>query len=170
MKSLDMITAERKRQIYDEGWDSEHDDRHTDGELARAAICYTANALGVEVKEVGTAQRFTVGNLWPWNEDWDKRDKHDDFRSLTIAGALIAAEIDRRLRERDVDKKSQLKLRDLRPGELFQLNNDIFMKTSKRDVTDHFVVCIDLANGEEDQFVDTEPVIRAEPVIRVRRP
>jgi hypothetical protein len=159
MKSLDMITAERERQIDDEGWDDEHDDRHTDGELARAAICYTANALGVEVKEVGTAQRFTVGNLWPWSEDWDKRDKHDDLRSLTIAGALIAAEIDRRLRERDAPKES-LTLVDLRPGELFKLDNDIFVKTSRRDVTDHFVVCVDLADGEEDQFIDTKPVIR----------
>ena len=32
---------------------------------------------------------------WPWSKEWDKRKKHDKLRSLVIAGALIAAEIDR---------------------------------------------------------------------------
>lgn len=31
---------------------------------------------------------------WPWGKEWDKRKKHDKIRSLVIAGALIAAELD----------------------------------------------------------------------------
>ncbi|HCT33652.1 MAG TPA: hypothetical protein DF966_10890, partial [Sulfitobacter sp.] len=34
---------------------------------------------------------------WPseWDDEWDKRDQLDRRRKLVIAGALIAAEIDR---------------------------------------------------------------------------
>jgi hypothetical protein len=35
------------------------------------------------------------GDAWPWSRNWDKRDKHSRTRRLEIAGALIAAEIDR---------------------------------------------------------------------------
>ena len=35
-----MIAAERFRQIAVEGWQSEHDDGHDEGELAKAALCY----------------------------------------------------------------------------------------------------------------------------------
>lgn len=34
---------------------------------------------------------------WPWSDAWDKRKKHDRIRQLSIAGALIAAEINRLL-------------------------------------------------------------------------
>lgn len=34
-------------------------------------------------------------NPWPWPTEWDKRGKHSRHRQLEIAGALIAAEIDR---------------------------------------------------------------------------
>ncbi len=33
MSVFDEISAERRRQINDKGWDQEHDDAHTDGEL-----------------------------------------------------------------------------------------------------------------------------------------
>lgn len=147
MKGVERIAAERKRQITEERWDAAHDDRHKDGELARAAICYAASALGVEVVEVGTAARFTVGSLWPWSEDWDKRDKHDDIRSLEISGALIAAEIDRRIRVRG--ESSSLTVKDLKPGELFQALDDgsVHVKTTKIKGKDF--VCLWLDSGEE---------------------
>lgn len=40
---VDLIAAERKRQIEKEGWTLQHDrDEHTGGELALAACCYAA--------------------------------------------------------------------------------------------------------------------------------
>ena len=35
---------------------------------------------------------------WPWDKSYNKRHKHNRIRQLEIAGALIAAEIDRLLR------------------------------------------------------------------------
>ena len=109
-----LIIEERQRQIKEEGWTAKHDDRHNHDELAWAAVCYAAPAevTASEVTFVGqwncncrsvdecwctsfpkTFQDFD--DPWPWEDDWDKRDKHDRIRCLVIAGALIAAEIDR---------------------------------------------------------------------------
>ncbi|MCM0757438.1 hypothetical protein M7775_02505, partial [Sporomusa sphaeroides DSM 2875] len=37
---IELIAAERQRQISQEGWTPEHDDQHANGELALAAACY----------------------------------------------------------------------------------------------------------------------------------
>ncbi len=37
---IELIAQERQRQVSEEGWTAEHDDGHTDQELARAASCY----------------------------------------------------------------------------------------------------------------------------------
>ena len=99
---LDLIIKERERQISEEGKTPEHDANHTDGELAEAAACYaiagskdvTVMRVGVEISE---SSRPAIVDAWPrgWNILTDKRKKHDRLRRLTIAGALIAAEIDR---------------------------------------------------------------------------
>ena len=39
-KVMEEIAAERRRQIEQEGWMAEHDDRHGNEEMARAAACY----------------------------------------------------------------------------------------------------------------------------------
>ena len=41
MKGIELISEERKRQIEEEGWTSEHDTQHDDESLALAA-CYYA--------------------------------------------------------------------------------------------------------------------------------
>ncbi len=90
---IDRISAERKRQVEEEGWTPEHDAQHARGELAAAAACYAMNKapfLTSDLDHIGYC-------VWPWDRRWDKRKKHDRIRSLTIAGALIAAEIDRLL-------------------------------------------------------------------------
>jgi len=85
---VELIDVERARQMRVEGWTLEHDDEHDDGSLAAAASCLAAE---------GTDAEF----IWPGYElSWIKvlRDKHatsDRMRQLVIAGALIAAEIDR---------------------------------------------------------------------------
>lgn len=83
------IEAERRRQF--KRWTFAHDDSHWDGSLAAAAAC-----LAVEQ----TDGEFT----WPYYDgSWiqNLRDAHaadNRVRQLEIAGALIAAEIDRLLR------------------------------------------------------------------------
>ena len=98
MKGIERIAAERKRQIEDEGFDEEHDSQHEYSELAWAAACYAAPepifCLGSD-----PGPTYIFEDAWPpeWENKWDKRDKHDRIRQLEIAGALIAAEIDRLL-------------------------------------------------------------------------
>lgn len=84
-KAIEDIAAERQRQIETEGWSIEHDDSHSDGELARAAACYAYD----DRKKYKAAAPVD----WPWSQAWWKpKTKRED---LVRAGALIAAEIDR---------------------------------------------------------------------------
>ncbi|NIR76755.1 MAG: hypothetical protein GWN53_17140 [Gammaproteobacteria bacterium] len=91
------IAAERRRQMEEEGWDSDHDDSHHGGELALAAAAYAAAPQRLYQK-VERRDVVSFRDAWPWEPGWDKRDKHGEIRRLEIAGALIAAEIDRLLR------------------------------------------------------------------------
>jgi hypothetical protein len=93
------IFGERNRQMNAEGWTAEHDDEHALGELALAAVAY-ASPFPVKVKgPVMLPGHFFSTEVWrdpwPWDEDCDKRKKHSRIRQLEIAGALVAAEIDR---------------------------------------------------------------------------
>ena len=91
---IGLIASERQRQITVEGWDEGHDADHNRGELAVAAACYAVVGTYAKVKtDVGA-------DAWPWAE-WEdgKRYNKRRLRRLAIAGALIAAEIDRILAE-----------------------------------------------------------------------
>lgn len=106
----ELIVQERKRQMLQEGWTAKHDDEHTDGELAIAAALYATPVPLYAKRKKG--EHFEYFDPWPWwdveNYDrygdgginipvsaWDKRKKHPKLKRLIIAGALIAAEIDR---------------------------------------------------------------------------
>jgi len=78
-----MIAAERQRQVDVEGWTAEHDAEHQREELICAAGCY----LHAENEHAG------LSSIWPWDTQWWK--PKDQIHNLTVAGALIAAEIDR---------------------------------------------------------------------------
>lgn len=102
------IAAERARQVQALGWDDDHDDNHDDGAIAWAAVCYAAPwKLGwvEEINPPPSADGPDARDPWPWDPEWDKRTHGPDqtreqrIRDLTKAGALIAAEIDRLLRE-----------------------------------------------------------------------
>lgn len=99
----ELIAAERRRQVEAEGWCADHDDEHSGGELRDAAVCY---AVATEPRMVG--DRW-IDRRWPW-EDAAWKPSEDPVRNLVKAGALIAAEIDRHLRER-------AKLSDLLPSD-----------------------------------------------------
>ena len=94
MTGIELVAKERKRQIEEEGFSPKHDAEHTDGELAMAAACYAAP----EQVYIHTQAEDVHHFVDPWPEDWhewDKREEHSRIRQLAIAGALIAAEIDR---------------------------------------------------------------------------
>lgn len=80
--ALDVL-AERQRQISTEGWTPEHDDQHTDDELALAAASYAISAN----------PDMSAPSFWPWDAKWWK--PKDGRRNLVKAGALILAEIER---------------------------------------------------------------------------
>lgn len=42
MTALEDVAAERRRQIGVEGWSEEHDDTHSNREMAIAAACYAS--------------------------------------------------------------------------------------------------------------------------------
>lgn len=92
----ELVTRERIRQITQEKFGEEHDDEHTDGSMAIVAALYAVEG----VDETISVLKKTSGPIidaWPdsWDERWDKREEHDRLRQLSVAGALICAEIDR---------------------------------------------------------------------------
>lgn len=89
----ELIADERQRQISQEDWSKENDARYTDGQLILAAIVYAANVHG----DVGARLGANVDGLWPWDEAWFKPTV--PLRDLAKAGALIAAEMDRRMNQ-----------------------------------------------------------------------
>lgn len=86
---IGLIAAERQRQIQAEGYDAEHDDQHVHRELLITAW----EILGV----------FHPRLEADADDDWGLIPRHrrrpgGELRLLVIAGALVAAEIDRLLR------------------------------------------------------------------------
>lgn len=96
---IDLIAAERQRQISEEGWTAEHDKGHV-AQLAMAAACYALAGA-----DDADGLRYTQKNAteppdpWPWElREW--KPTGDAVRDLVKAGALIAAAIDSELAER----------------------------------------------------------------------
>ncbi|MFM0330689.1 Lar family restriction alleviation protein [Paraburkholderia strydomiana] len=79
------VLAERQRQVTAEGWTPEHDDEHTESEMALAAACYAMAAGGYA--------KGQTPPIWPWSLSWWK--PAYGRRDLIKAGALILAEIER---------------------------------------------------------------------------
>lgn len=99
-----LIAAERRRQRSrkqgGEFYSLAHDDEHDKGEIARAAAVY---AMPPEFRD---RNQDLVQVLTPPN--WYLKLKAGDrMRELVKAGALIAAEIDRLLREENATANSQ---------------------------------------------------------------
>lgn len=88
---VEEILRERVRQVKKEGWDALHDDDHDIGALAQAAACYATFPKLIFDKR--------GDDVWPWNDGYDKRNKHPQRRRLIIAAALLVAEIEKLDRE-----------------------------------------------------------------------
>jgi hypothetical protein len=84
-KAAQDILRERARQIENEGWSEEHDDQHTEGEMALAAACYALSASGYA--------KGQTPPIWPWSLTWWKPSY--GRRDLVRAAALLLAEIER---------------------------------------------------------------------------
>jgi len=97
---VSIIAAERQRQVDVEGYQIAHDDEREDGELAIAAACYAASSANAQlfVDHSGEGGQEGMVDPWPLEKELDKRLKHNRIKKLAIAGALIAAELDRLLR------------------------------------------------------------------------
>lgn len=94
---------ERARQVSVEGYDEGHDDGYRNGQLGKAAACYAIVASSPPDRDA-----FPAGHppsLWPWDpEHWKPKDPASD---LVRAGALLVAELERRLRAEARDRESQ---------------------------------------------------------------
>ena len=97
MTGIERIAAERRRQIEEEGFTAERDATNTDGQLAQAAAYYCVTSPQEDHQEDAC---FNVESNWPvsWHSDGMKRTEmyQPSDRDLEKAGALIAAELDRR--------------------------------------------------------------------------
>lgn len=97
--AIQLIADERQRQVEVEGWTPDHDDKHTDNSIAKAAACY---AMPIDEREKYQSFTFSEPKRWyprwwpkSWNVNWWKPSPDDRVRELVKAGALIVAEIER---------------------------------------------------------------------------
>lgn len=132
---IDMIAAERIRQVEKEGFSRAADDQYRHGELERSAACYALTAGKATDYETRTGLplgdsyvRSEMPRDWPFALDWWKPDT--PIKDLIKAGALITAAIEKRLRA-DPGLTAQLPkpvkpkpvppmLRGLQPAELMR--------------------------------------------------
>jgi hypothetical protein len=99
----ELIAQERRRQVFRKNYDAEHDDAHGDGSLLHAGILLACDVAGLELAGVDPP---SPDGPWPDCLLLHARAKYgddDEVRLLTIAAAMIAAEIDRlnRAKERN---------------------------------------------------------------------
>ena len=82
-KGVELIAAERQRQIDIEGYDAKHDFDEPLNSIVAAAISYAMVDIDQQEAEA-----------W-WNWDWQHWKPKDRKRNLVRAGALIAAALDK---------------------------------------------------------------------------
>jgi len=94
-----LIALERIRQTKVLGWTAQYDDGHARGEIAAAGALYAMHAAGFKYVIATEGMRESISHpvpVWPWAPSYWK--PTSPLRDLIKAGALIAAEIDRRQR------------------------------------------------------------------------
>src|SRR5690554_1342295 len=90
-KALELILAERNRQIAEEGYTPEMDDLCIGHELMIAGACYE--------RDPDRRERKFLAHCWPWSPESWKPTWHlgpeGRIKELIKAGALYTAELDR---------------------------------------------------------------------------
>lgn len=100
---IQLFLEERVRQQVVEGFNKEHDDAYNKmpGTLTMAAICYAT--MGGSSDKLRDMLRPCKPKYWPWGLQWWKPGRDNTaasrIRELTKAGTLLAAEIDRIIRQ-----------------------------------------------------------------------
>lgn len=90
-----LIAEERRRQIETEGWSAEHDDAYAPGTLLAAGRAYAQHAQKQLWNQCGPDTGPPA--MWPFAEErW--RPSADPLRNTQKSAALIAAEMDARMR------------------------------------------------------------------------
>lgn len=98
--AVQLIAQERQRQIDAEGYSPDHDDGHTDGSIAvvaaALAVHHTDASIDDPLKRVDPVESGRRHDCWGLlaKHGYDGTNP-DEIKVLVIAGALIAAEIDR---------------------------------------------------------------------------
>ena len=95
MTGVELIEAERTRQVEEEGWTPEHDDGHRYGEIAVAAAELAVDGTDSWVTDSYADYVGPVDMCGSLAKFGHQGTAPDYVRTLVIAGALIAAEIDR---------------------------------------------------------------------------
>lgn len=88
---VELIAIERQEQIEKHGWTKEHDIGHRRGALrvvAATLCCIGTDAIVNDHLERGSGEN-------PWGLEVKLRGEENSIHILKVAGALIAAEIDR---------------------------------------------------------------------------
>ena len=102
---IELITEERQEQIEKHGRTSKHDDQHEGGELVDAAVICAANNVVYEKNIYANSIHFDKLEMGQWQlpvaykgnalqPNYPCSNKKR-IHQLKVAGALIAAEIDR---------------------------------------------------------------------------
>lgn len=87
---IELIAQERREQIEKHGYSAEHDNGHCYGEIAKVAAVLAV--MHTDAK-VNCPDQLYGSNNDPWG--LVTKIKGDKIKALTVAGALIAAELDR---------------------------------------------------------------------------
>ncbi len=92
----ELIRIERLRQIMKLDYGCDHDDRHRARQLAKMADSYLATHAAPDMDHPKSPHKMSVTWTWPGTISTEHfKPSKDPVRNLVIAGALIAAEIDR---------------------------------------------------------------------------
>jgi len=89
---IEMIEAERSRQIEVKGWTLEHDDGHTDHQLAMYAGLL---AIPASHRSLALRRLLFPTSAWLAGAIKDPSDEDERLQELAKAGALIVAEMER---------------------------------------------------------------------------
>ena len=91
-----LIALERIRQTKVLGWTAEHDDGHEYGDMRVVAAVLATD--GTDASVTDALGRGTGTNPWGLEKKYGYQYGGDEIAKLVVAGALIAAEIDRKQR------------------------------------------------------------------------
>lgn len=101
---FEAVWAERIRQ-RNMGFDSDHDDNHSMGELTNAAISY-ADVAASQIATFGLGSTYGPSDEWPWElEAWNPSDNPEI--NLIKSISLLVAELERMKRTNQTTPKNK---------------------------------------------------------------